>query len=199
MPTTRRRSRNRSRRDPPRTVEATTGVNTIAAAAPSSGCRERWRRRSPLDARRRRYTVRDTRRVSRQSDLNFRLWLQSAICGGCASIPRRGLSHARQRQLLMGALGFHEPTGRTSWPGRGHGRRRITQLRVVVQRAARSGMRSLSGQKNISDVRLGRPHLRTEQSTICLPQPPTDFASHVHLYERKLLELLCVHLVEVVR
>jgi hypothetical protein len=55
----------------------------------------------------------------------------------------------------------------------------------------------LSGKKYISDVRYGRPHLGTEQSTICFPQPTADFASHVHLYERKLLEILRVHLVEV--
>ena len=54
-------------------------------------------------------------------------------------------------------------------------------------------------QANISDVRLGRTHLHTEQSAIGFPQPSAHLASHVHLYERKLLEILRVHLVEVGR
>jgi hypothetical protein len=52
-------------------------------------------------------------------------------------------------------------------------------------------------QINISDVRVGHSHLRTEQSSICFPQPAANLPPHVHLYECKLLQILRVHLVEV--
>ena len=55
----------------------------------------------------------------------------------------------------------------------------------------------LVGKENMSSVSLGRPHLRAEQSTIRFPKPSADFPSHVHLYQRKLLKILCVDLVEV--
>ena len=48
----------------------------------------------------------------------------------------------------------------------------------VMKRARRP----LVGQENMSDVRLGRPHLRSKQSTICLAKPSADLPSHVHLY-----------------
>ena len=49
----------------------------------------------------------------------------------------------------------------------------------------------------MSDVRLWRPHLCAEQSTMGFAKPSADFASHVHLYDRKLLEIVRVHSVEV--
>ncbi len=42
--------------------------------------------------------------------------------------------------------------------------------------------RSLVGEENLSDVRLGRPHPGAEQPIVRFPEPAADFPAHVHLY-----------------
>jgi hypothetical protein len=46
-------------------------------------------------------------------------------------------------------------------------------------------------------VRLRHTHLGAKQSIIRFPEPPANFPAHVHLDQRKLLEILRVDLVEV--
>ena len=53
------------------------------------------------------------------------------------------------------------------------------------------------GKKNLSDVRLGRPHPDAKKPIVCFPEASADFPAHVHLYQRKLLKILRIHLVEV--
>jgi hypothetical protein len=66
----------------------------------------------------------------------------------------------------------------------------------VSGRRGRPGATS-AGQENMLDVSVRRPHPGAEQSIIRFPEPSAHFTAHVHLDQRKLLEIPRVDLVEV--
>ncbi len=68
---------------------------------------------------------------------------------------------------------------------------------AVVDLLAVGVQDALVGRENLSEICFGRFHFRAEKPSIRFAKPPADFPSHVHLYERKLLKILCVDFVEV--
>lgn len=77
----------------------------------------------------------------------------------------------------------------------------VQRDRVAIVPVQRSFLQSeapiLVGGDNLSDPRLRQPHLGAEQAIVRLPKPSANFPAHVHLYQRKLLRILTIHLVEV--
>ena len=53
------------------------------------------------------------------------------------------------------------------------------------------------GMKDIIFKELGRSHPGAQQPIIQLSDPSANLPAHVHLYQRELLEILRIHLVEV--
>jgi hypothetical protein len=52
------------------------------------------------------------------------------------------------------------------------------------------------GEVSMSEACLGRSHCRAEQPIVRFPKAPANLPTHVHLYQRELLEILRIQSVE---